>query len=565
MPLLKPFVQFWCSLRLTVTCLVGALVLVFVGTLAQVDQGLYDAQKKYFRSYFLVPESIGGAGWAQIRVGSSQWMPPEHWNEIEGSQISLLDFEAEHDGQRAAISVSKLAKNAGGLLANVNRWRKQIGLGEIAEPQLESFAVDGHPGKFVEILNGTRDGKPATTLGVIHTITYRTLPETWFYKITGDTDAVMKERDAFRDYVRSARYPVMFKFPFVGGYLLGITLLVNLLAAHFQRFKFSRKKIGIFMTHAGLIFMLLGQLVTDKFQVESNLRLEEGQTKGYSISGNECELVIIDKSQPNMDTVASIPGGLIAENVVKVKDKVPMLGDLPFVGRLFRSERSKNKTYRAGKLPFEVKVLDYYTNSDLVQLDQGQPNKATHGKGLELATIDKESVTSLEEVNFPGAYIKLQSTEGIELGTWMVSALFGALRQPIPEQTFEHGGKEYELALRFKRYYTPYDIELIDFKHDKFQGTEKARNFSSLVTVRDRDSGAEREVNIWMNHPLRTHGKTYFQASFDPENDKATVLQVVRNPGWVTPYISCALVGFGLLIQFLTHLFSFNRKRKAAV
>lgn len=539
MPLLKQFVQFWCSLRLTVTCLIGAMVLVFVGTLAQVDQGLYDAQKKYFRSYFLVPESIGGAGWAQIRVGSSQWIQPEHWNEIEGSQFSLMDFEAVHDGQRAAISVTKLAKNAGGELANVNRWRKQIGLEEIELAQLEKtkqpFAVDGNPGTFVE-LKGTRDGKPATTLGVIHTITYRTLPETWFYKITGDTAAVEKEKDAFRDYVRSARYPVMFKFPFVGGYLLGITLLVNLLAAHFQRFKFSRKKIGIFMTHAGLIFMLLGQLVTDKFQVESNLRLEEGQTKGYSISGNECELVIIDKSKPNTDTVAAIPAEVI----------------------------SKNKIYQAGSLPFEVTVLDYFTNSDLSQLGQEQPNKATHGKGLELAAIDKESVTSLEEVNFPAAYIQLQSTDGIELGTWMISALFGALRQPIPEQTFEHDGKEYELALRFKRYYTPYDIELIDFKHDKFQGTEKARNFSSLVTVRDRASGAEREVNIWMNHPLRTHGKTYFQASFDPENDKATVLQVVRNPGWVTPYISCALVGLGLLIQFLTHLFSFNRKRKAA-
>ena len=33
-------------------------------------------------------------------------------------------------------------------------------------------------------------------------------------------------------------------------------------------------------------------------------------------------------------------GGLIAENVVKVKDKVPMLGDMPFVGGFFRSERS---------------------------------------------------------------------------------------------------------------------------------------------------------------------------------------------------------------------------------
>src|SRR5207237_8459902 len=33
-------------------------------------------------------------------------------------------------------------------------------------------------------------------------------------------------------------------------------------------------------------------------------------------------------------------GGLISENVSKIKDKVPMLGDLPFVGRLFRSEAS---------------------------------------------------------------------------------------------------------------------------------------------------------------------------------------------------------------------------------
>jgi Flp pilus assembly secretin CpaC/tetratricopeptide (TPR) repeat protein len=36
-------------------------------------------------------------------------------------------------------------------------------------------------------------------------------------------------------------------------------------------------------------------------------------------------------------------GGLIAENVTKVKDKIPMLGDLPIVGRLFRSESSQTK------------------------------------------------------------------------------------------------------------------------------------------------------------------------------------------------------------------------------
>jgi general secretion pathway protein D len=36
-------------------------------------------------------------------------------------------------------------------------------------------------------------------------------------------------------------------------------------------------------------------------------------------------------------------GGLISERVSKTKDKVPMLGDLPLVGRLFRSEASASK------------------------------------------------------------------------------------------------------------------------------------------------------------------------------------------------------------------------------
>ena len=36
-------------------------------------------------------------------------------------------------------------------------------------------------------------------------------------------------------------------------------------------------------------------------------------------------------------------GGLLSEDVTKTKDKVPMLGDLPFVGRLFRSEASKTQ------------------------------------------------------------------------------------------------------------------------------------------------------------------------------------------------------------------------------
>ena len=43
------------------------------------------------------------------------------------------------------------------------------------------------------------------------------------------------------------------------------------------------------------------------------------------------------------DAQTVVLGGLIAENVTKMKDKVPVLGDLPIFGRLFRSESSQTK------------------------------------------------------------------------------------------------------------------------------------------------------------------------------------------------------------------------------
>jgi len=43
------------------------------------------------------------------------------------------------------------------------------------------------------------------------------------------------------------------------------------------------------------------------------------------------------------DQQTVVLGGLISENVNKVKDKVPVLGDLPLVGRFFRSEASSTQ------------------------------------------------------------------------------------------------------------------------------------------------------------------------------------------------------------------------------
>ena len=51
--LIKKLVRFFTSLKLTVALLAFAIVLVFVGTLAQVDEGRYESQARYFRQWFI--------------------------------------------------------------------------------------------------------------------------------------------------------------------------------------------------------------------------------------------------------------------------------------------------------------------------------------------------------------------------------------------------------------------------------------------------------------------------------------------------------------------------------
>src|SRR5436305_12225490 len=99
-----------------------------------------------------------------------------------------------------------------------------------------------------------------------------------------------------------------FRVPiFPGGHLIGAVLLVNLVAAHAKRFRWAWRKLGIHLTHAGLIIMLAGGLFTDLFAVESHMRLAGGETKNYSEDVRRMELAVIDTSDNDLDQVTAIP------------------------------------------------------------------------------------------------------------------------------------------------------------------------------------------------------------------------------------------------------------------
>lgn len=401
--MLRRLINIFTSLRLTVACLLAALMLVFIGTLAQVDLGLYAVQSKFFRSFFIY------------------WTPA-------GSD-----------------------------------WKIPV---------------------------------------------------------------------------------------FPGGWLIGLVLLVNLLAAHIKRFKFTPKKYGIILIHAGLIFLLAGQFLTEIFQVESNLRLDVGATRNYTEAPRRNELAVIDTSDPNSDKVTVIPESLLARGGV----------------------------ISTPSLPFSLQVEKYSQNSQFSgPMMPGEKINSADGIGHRLPFTPEPPATGMDSEDNPLAVVKVNSDKG-PIGEWLVSTwltrypefeqlqaatggMFGnALTAP---QSFTYGGHTWQIALRPVRYYKPYNISLLAFTHDLYAGTDIPKNFSSKIHLSDPSTGEDRDVLIYMNNPLRYHGETFYQSGYEP-GDRGTILQVVRNPASITPYAACSLVALGLITQFLMHLIGFARKRAAA-
>jgi hypothetical protein len=334
----------------------------------------------------------------------------------------------------------------------------------------------------------------------------------------------------FRSFFVLARLPgVDFPIPvFPGGYFIGGLLLINLIAAHVYRFAFTWKKLGIQLAHAGVILLLLGELVTGLLQEDSSMRIEVGQTKSYVERFREHELAILDKTDPGFDQVVAVPEAVLADE----------------------------GTLQHPQLPFQLRVKAYLPNATM---QMGTPSGAgglpvpTAGIGPRVQVVPLPLTYKPDEINLPAAFVEVVTTEG-NLGTWVVSPIVG-----MP-QTFSYQGRTWELVLRLKRTYLPFSLKLLDVTHEVYPGTEIPKNFASRVQLYGDDGRADREVVIFMNNPLRHGGLTFYQYQMNAPG-RLSVFQVVRNPGWLVPYIACVLMGVGLLLQFSLSLGGFIRRR----
>jgi len=320
--------------------------------------------------------------------------------------------------------------------------------------------------------------------------------------------------------------------PMPGGYLLGGLLFVNLIAAHVTRFKLSWKKSGIFLVHFGLILLLVSELLTDILAVESQMPVDEGGTANYSQAFRANELVFIDRSHPEYDRVHSIPATLL----------------------------KPGKEVDVPDTDLRIRTISYYPNAQIGRATNGAPvdTPANRGAAVRMGIVVTPMAETYAEgdINTATAFVEVLEGER-SLGIWLVS---NVIDERFPPQMVEAGDQAWEIALRFTRHYYPFEIELIDFSHDKYPGTDIPFNFSSEVMVRHQDSTKNQKALIYMNHPLRYEGLTFYQASF-ANQDTTSIFQVVRNPGWLLPYVAVLLMGLGMCVQFGMHFFKFLKKR----
>ena len=114
----------------------------------------------------------------------------------------LASFSIPNEEPGTQVTVSALMGDGGGLLLNVNRWRRlNLGLPEISAGELSKVVADLElPSGKATLVDMAHDAK--RLLAVVQKVGART----WFYKLLSTEKIVAAEQESFMNFVKSVRY-----------------------------------------------------------------------------------------------------------------------------------------------------------------------------------------------------------------------------------------------------------------------------------------------------------------------------------------------------------------------
>ena len=308
--------------------------------------------------------------------------------------------------------------------------------------------------------------------------------------------------------------PLPGAYPTLGVCFLG--LLSKLVAGTQWR---NQKKLGTIVVHIGVLLLLFGGFLTAAFSEEGNMVIPEGETTNVLSHYHDVELAVINHSNKDQDSVVAFQEGWL----------------------------EKGKILKDSDLPYQLKVLEYYTNCAVIR--RGKKSEApAHYKGFSKNFIVTEIPNSKEsESNRSCLLFEVTGAEEVD-GVYAIYEFMSIA------QTLKFSDQSFSLELRRSQTHLPFSIELVDFVKQTYAATQMAAAYKSVIVLKDGDLN-QRKV-IQMNEPLRYKGYTFYQSSFMQGSDdsETTVLAVVKNIGRTFPYISSLIMCLGLLLHLMIQI-----------
>lgn len=546
---LKSVLTVLASLRLTVALFALSIILILLGTLAQKDQDVWKVvNDTYFRVWFAKVDLQVFERLVQLFFPSVEWNLRNGFYFFGGKTLGLMLFVNLLAAHAVRFKIAASGKRLWGGLATIavgillTFLVIQSGTNQGVESELSA--------RFCDLIwQVLRASLAAISLAGVYGLIFwgksgkLKSVEWWLAVVTvvilaGLTVYLLTHPDARLD-----NSGIRILWQLAKATAPGLVLLAGC-------YMVFRKRAGIVLLHGGIGLIMLTELFTAVAAVESQMAIPNGATTSYSSDVRTSELSVIDHSQVDQDQVTVVPREALIANV------------------------GSGQRIDDPALPFTIQVLRWLQNSELRMPSPGEKNPATAGLGTARIADAEAGATgvgdSADKIDMPSAYVELFSKKsGNSLGTYLISQQFIDNERRAIEQPVEVDGKKYDVALRFKRIYHPFSVTLKKFDMSHYVGTKTAKNYSSLVNFRDPQNNVDRDVSIWMNNPLRYAGTTLYQQSWLTNmvsgEPSGTILQVVTNPSWMTPYVGCMLVSIAMVAHFGTMLVRFQRRRNEAI
>lgn len=384
----------------------------------------------------------------------------------------------------------------------------------------------------------------------------------------------------------------------------------NIIAVMIDRWPWKKKHVGFLLAHFGILFVIMGSLMTRFYGVDGNLRLALGEKGTQIVTSSTLLMVYSSFDARNMTELYREPVHFFRHSPKPEKPRlVPLGSDTLKVTDFYPAATAREKyesALRGGpalrfqiegsraqmvkwifkppyldkvKLPLgpaQILLLKSFSTAENIKIDRPSLLLVSSGKKLqyELRRPESEKVikgslkvgsvlkTGWMDFQFrlieylpkalPNTVFTPQKRAGDRTNSAIQLAFQGEKRWMGLNSHLFFFDKEkvYVVAYVNERENLGFRLQLKDFKVIRYPSSFKAAAYESEVQVNEEKN---REL-ISMNNPLKFAGYTIYQSGFE-EDEKgvpvASVFAVNKDPGRFIKYFGSSLIVLGSFILFL--------------